>query len=79
MTKAEKQKYLEMKSVGYAASLTGLEVKAVEYGIEDMIIFTFPTVKGGLSVHSAKIKYDKERPYFRFEDYQVYVDEIMRF
>ena len=79
MTKEEKQQYLRMKSVGYAASLIGLEVKAIDYGVNDTIIFTFPTVKGSVSVHSAKIRYDKERPYFRFEDYQVYLDEIMKF
>lgn len=78
MNKTEKERYLGMPTVGVSATLRGLEVKDIVYGIEDSIIFVIPDMKGRLKVHRARIRYDKPRTYFLFEDYLIYLDEIIR-
>ena len=78
MTKEEKAKYIQMPSVGVSATLNGLEVKAIEYGINDRIVFTIRNMRGNLTAHSARICYKSDRPFFRFEDYRIYLDEIIK-
>ena len=78
MTKAEREHYLSMPTVGVSATICGLEVKGIEYGIEDSIIFVLPDMKGRPKVHHARVRYDKVRAYFLYEDYMIYLDEIIR-
>ena len=78
MTKEEKEQYLNMPTVGVSATLSVLEVKTIEYGIDDYIVFTVPRHNGKRTVRRAKINEGADRPYFFYEDFRVYMDEIIR-
>ena len=75
MTKSEKQKIMEMPTVAvYSMGLAGLEIKNIEYGIEDYIVFVAP----GGTVHKRKIyTAPSGQTYFRFGNITVCTDECI--
>lgn len=76
MTRSEKQEYLEMPAIAvYSMGLAGLEIKKIEYGIDDHIIF----VAFGKTVHRAKIyTAPSGQNYFIFGKTRICLDECMR-
>lgn len=79
MTKEEKQKYLNAQTVAVSNSCGGLEVKAIEYDIDDSIVFVADSWRNKPTVHRARISTDpKGRDYFMFECTRVYMDEILK-
>lgn len=75
MTKTEKQEYLDMPAVAvYSFGLAGLEIKKIEYGIDDYIIFVAPVN----TVHRCKVYYTPSVPYFKYHGYRIPLDECMR-
>ena len=73
MTKSEKQKYLNKKTIGYWCDWFGVEFKDIEYGINDYAI----VVIREKSVHRVKIYYGL-RPYIRIRGRRLYFDEGLR-
>lgn len=77
MTKHEKQKYISADTVAYYTGCSGLAIKKIEYGIDDYIIFTDGNFCGKQTAHRAKVYY-ANRPYFRYHDYTIHLDECIR-
>jgi len=77
MTKEEKQYYLEKEYVGYYSGYSGIEIKDIQYGIEDYIIFVAGAWCSKKSVHRSKIYYGN-RFYFRYNGNRIYLDECLR-
>ena len=73
MTKSEKQNYLNKKTIGYWCDWTGIELKDIEYGINDYAIVVIQEK----SVHRVKIYYGK-RPYIRICGRRLYFNECLR-
>lgn len=86
MKKAEKKYYLEKEYIGYYSGYSGIEIKEIQYGIEEYIIFVAGAWCSGKSVHRRKVyytvgmksPYGDARPYFRFGGSRVYLDECIR-
>ena len=77
MTKAEKQEYLNKKSIGYWSVCNGTELKHIEYGINDYAIVVLNAWGGEKSVHRVKIYYGKGI-YINIHGYRLYFDECIR-
>ena len=78
MTKAEKQKYEQMRTIAYWSGYDGLEVKKFEHGFEDYCIVVANTFGGKpRSVHKLKIHYDTH-PNIRLNGRRWYFDECIR-
>ena len=78
MTKLEE--YMTMPSIGYWSGMGGLELKNIEYGIEDYAFFI-----SGMwcsdrkrQLFRVKIHYDNEVPYCKIRGYKIPFDEIIR-
>lgn len=79
MTKAEKQYYLEKEYVGYYSGYSGIEIKDIQYGIEDYIVFVAGAWCSNKSVHRSKVYYTSSgRDYFRYNGNRIYLDECIR-
>lgn len=74
MNKTEKANYNKMDVVAvYSMGLIGIEILSIEYGIDDYIIYRYMD-----EIHKVKIYYNTEKPYFRFYNRRVCLDECMR-
>ena len=73
MTKSEKQNYLNKNTVGYWCDLMGIELKDIEYGINDYAIIVIQEK----SVHRVKIYYGL-REYIKINGRRLYFDECLR-
>ena len=73
MTKSEKQNYLNKKTVGYWCDWMGIELKDIEYGINDYAIIVIQE----RSVHRVKIYYGI-REYIIIRGRRLYFDECLR-
>ena len=73
MTKLEKQIYLNKKTVGYWCDWRGIELKGIEYGINDYAIIVIQEK----SVHRVKIYYGI-REHIRIHGRRFYFDECLR-
>lgn len=73
MNKTEKANYnnMDVKAV-YSMGLVGIEILSIEYDVDDYIIYRYMD-----KIHKVKIYYT-EKPYFRFYNRRVYLDECMR-
>lgn len=80
MTK--KEYCLNHKSIAYYSGLNGLEIKGIEYGIEDYIYCVSGCWYGGEKAreyHRVKIQYDRfGDPFFRIHGYKIQLDECIR-
>lgn len=79
MTKNEKQVYKSMKTIAYFSGFDGIEIKTIEYGIEDYIIYTSGAWIGKSEVHKSKIYYTgTENDYFRYGNNHIRLNECIR-
>lgn len=79
MTKQEKNKALQMETIAYYNGFGGVEIKAIEYGIEDHVIFIANSfIPNNKTVHRVKIHYDSRRPYFHYHTLRIPFDECLR-
>ena len=74
MTKSEKQNYLSKNTIGYWCDWRGIELKDIEYGINDYAIIVIQEK----SVHRVKIYYGYKRDYIRIHGCRLYFDECFR-
>lgn len=56
MTKSEKKAILEKSALAYYSGFNGIEIKDIENGIEDYVIFVSGAWNGKKSVHRSAIK-----------------------
>ena len=75
----EKTEVLSKRSVGYFSGFGGLEVKEIEYGVSDTVLFVVGAWTGSKDAFRAVIRYDASgEPYFVYRGYHVRFDEIIR-
>lgn len=82
MTEKEKQYYLNCRTLGYWSADDGIEVKKIEYGIEDYMIVVSGSFTGNRRVHKVKINSAEDRfgyrAYIKINGKRYYTDECIR-
>lgn len=75
-----KRQYCESReSIAYYSGLNGLEIKGIEYGIDDYIYCISGAWGGGKAFHRCKIQYTRKgAAFFRVYGYRVPLDECIR-
>lgn len=69
--------YNDLPSVGYWSELGGVEVKRIEYGIDDYICCVSGTFAGKRQGHRVKVNYG-DRCYIKLYGRRLYMDECIR-
>ena len=76
-----KREYCENhESIAYYSGLNGLEIKGIEYGIEDYVYCISGAWGGGKRFHRCKIYHpvnERKSPFFRVHGYRVPFDECI--
>jgi len=80
MTNETKRKIKEEKTIGYWSVLGGLELKKIEYGIEDYAFVVSGAWNGKRNVHKLKIKQSRlgDYVYIQLGNTKYYFDECIR-
>ena len=67
------------KTIAYAGTLNGVEIKDIEHGIEDYVICVSNAWynRQDMKAHRVKIYYE-DRPYFIIRGTKIYLDECLR-
>lgn len=74
-----KDDILRAKSIAYYSGLNGLEIKKIEYGIEDYVLCVSGAWCGKKQAHKVKINYNKSgAAYIRIHGYKIPLDECIR-
>ena len=78
MTAREKQAVINADCIAYFSGYSGIEIKAIEYGIEDYVVFVAGAWCSKKSVHKSKVYYTGKRDYFKFNGCRIPLDECIR-
>lgn len=78
MTREEKMAYITAPTIGYWSAWNGVEVKEIEYGIDDYLICVSGTFIGRPVVHRLKIHYAGERDYVVIAGHRFFLDDCLR-
>ena len=75
-----KKEYCQSReSIAYYSGFTGLEIKGIEYGIENFLYCVSGAWGGPKSFHRLKIQEDRKgRSFVRLNGYKVPLDECIR-
>lgn len=75
-----KREYCQSReSVAYYSGLNGLEIKGIEYGIDDFLYCVSGSWGGPKRFHRLKIQEDRQgRSFVRLHGYKVRLDECIR-
>ena len=75
-----KREYCETReSIAYYSGLNGLEIKGIEYGIDDFVYCVSGAWGGGKAFHRCKIYYPiAGSAFFRVHGYKIPFDECIR-
>lgn len=68
----------EVKTLGYWSALGGVEVKDIQYGIEDYVVCLANAWNGKASAHRVKVNYAGNRSFIRVHNTRLYMDECIR-
>ena len=78
MKKLEKMNVLNMPAIAYFSGCGGVEIKRIEYGIDDAVVFVAGAWCSDKSAHRARIYYNNNGAYFRFNGYTIPLSECIR-
>lgn len=75
-----KREYCETReSIAYYSGLNGLEIKGIEYGVNDFVYCVSGARGGGKAFHRCKIYYPiTGSAFFRVDGYKIPLDECIR-
>ena len=73
-----KKDILKMETIAYYSGFNGLEIKGIEYGIEDYVLCVSGAWNGKPNPHRLKIYYTSENAYIKLNGYRVPLDECIR-
>lgn len=74
-----KKDIINMESIAYYSGFSGLEIKHIEYGIDDYIYCVSGVWNGKPRCHKLKVYYDKNGDdYIRLHGYKVLLNECIR-
>lgn len=75
----KKSDILKMKSVAYYSGLSGLEIKKIEYGIEDYVLCVSGAWSSKKQAHKVKVNYAANgNSYIRIHGYRIPLNECIR-
>lgn len=74
----KKNDILNMPSIAYYSGLNGVEIKHIEYGINDYIFCVSGAWNGKNKPHKLKIYYDCSGDYIRLHGYKIPLSECIR-
>ena len=78
----KKREYCEShESIAYYSGLNGLELKGIEYGIEDYVYCVSGAWGGNKGFHRCKVYYpigERKSAFFKVHGYRVPLDECIR-
>ena len=79
MNKTEKANYnnMDVKAV-YSMGLIGIEIISIEYDVDDYIIYRYMGRYHKVKIYYSGYNTENEKPYFRFYNRRIYLDECMR-
>ena len=78
MTKRVKY-WMDQPTIAYISALGGVEIKQIDYGIDDYITCVANAWYHPRSVHRVKINYTRgDRAYIRIHGTRLYLDEAIR-
>ena len=73
------ERYKEMKTLAYVSALGGVEIKDIEYGIYDYLVYLSGAWTGHPAPHRTKIYYTRSgRAYTKCHGYRIYLDNAIR-
>ena len=84
MNKAEKQRIINLPTTAtcWEDYPGGVEIKEIEYGIEDYCLCVTQTMTDSPRAHRVKIKYtdsnDDCRPYISIDGFRIYMEDCLR-
>lgn len=81
MNKAEKQRVIELPTVAtcWEDYPGGVEIKEIEYGIDDYCLCVTQTMTNNPRAHRVKINYSADyRPYISIDGFHIYMDDCLR-
>lgn len=74
-----KKDILKLKSTAYYSGFGGLEVKAIEYDLDEYLLCVTGTWTSQMTAHRLKIYYPpKGSPYVKLYGYRILLDECIR-
>ena len=73
-----KKDILNMPSVAYYSGFNGLELKSIEYGIEDYALCVSGCWNGQKKPHRLKIYYGEDSAYIMLHGYKYPLDEFIK-
>ena len=78
----KKREYCDShETIAYYSGLNGLEIKGIEYGIEDYVYCVSGAWGGEKGFHRCKVYYpasEIKSPFFKIHGYRVPLDECIR-
>jgi len=78
MNKQQKIEYMNMDTIGTCWDAGGIEVKEIEHGINDYVIFVACVMGSNPTVHRIKIQYNSVNAYFKFNGWHISFNNIIR-
>lgn len=74
----KKSEILKMETIAYYSGFNGLEIKGIEYGIDDHVLCVSGAWYGKPKPHRLKIYYTSENAYIKLHGYRIPLDECIR-
>lgn len=75
---SKKEYCLMNPAIAYYSGLNGLEIHAIEYGIEDYLYCVSGAWGGGKAYHKLKIYYNDNGGFIRLHGYKIPLNECIR-
>lgn len=75
----KKSEIINARPVAYYSGFGGIEIKSVEYGIDDYIIYVAGAWCSARSAHKSKIYYTMSgSPYFKYKGVRIHLEDCVR-
>lgn len=74
----KRKEVLELATIAYYSGLDGVEIKSIEYGIDDYIICVSGAWRSKKNVHRVKIYYSDKGDYFKVNGYKIPLNECIK-
>lgn len=74
----KKSDYKNYDSIAYYSGLNGLELKHIEYGIDDYLILQSGSWTGEKKMHRVRVMYSVNGDYVRLYGYKIPLNEFIR-
>lgn len=79
LNRKEERDAIAMKTLGYYSGFGGLEIKAVEYGIDEAIIFIVGAWTGTPEGFRSVIQYNRDgEAFFKYRNAHIYLNDCLR-